>query len=126
MVTEFTNGGNLRTLLKKEGGFSQERALFYAAELVIVLDYIHNNDYVARDFNTDKILITEDGHIRLNKVTQNEEENNNQFERDFYNLGFIVYEFLTGEEHPFKHLADPQTESYNANVMGLLLDGKVQ
>jgi hypothetical protein len=47
------------------------------------------------------------------------------FEKDFYNLGLIIYEFLTGEEHPFKHLADPQSASFNASVMGLMLDGKI-
>jgi serine/threonine protein kinase len=65
IVTEFINGGNLYSLLKKEGRFNEERSRYYAAEIIISLEYIHKKEYVTKDLKTNNILISEDGHIRI-------------------------------------------------------------
>ena len=68
---------------------------------------MHSKGFEVKDLKTNNIMISEDGHIRISQFKEISQESDIAFERDFYNLSLIVYEFLTGEEHPFKHLADP-------------------
>lgn len=42
MIMEFVNGGELFYHLKKhKQGFSEDRAKFYAVEMLLALDYLH-------------------------------------------------------------------------------------
>ena len=65
LVTDFMSGGELFWHLQKEGRFSEERARFYIAELVLALEHLHNNDIVYRDLKPENILLDANGHIAL-------------------------------------------------------------
>ena len=45
--------------------FDEERARFYAAELCLALDFLHQNQIVYRDLKLENILMDMDGHIVL-------------------------------------------------------------
>jgi serine/threonine protein kinase len=62
---EFINGGELFHHLKKETRFTEDRAKFYAAEIVLALEYLHGQGVVYRDVKPENILIDAEGHIRL-------------------------------------------------------------
>ncbi|TID23221.1 hypothetical protein CANINC_003238 [Pichia inconspicua] len=65
LVTDFMSGGELFWHLQKEGRFSEERAKFYIAELVLALEHLHDNDIVYRDLKPENILLDANGHIAL-------------------------------------------------------------
>lgn len=65
LVTDYMSGGELFWHLQKEGRFSEERAKFYIAELIIALEHLHNNDIVYRDLKPENILLDANGHIAL-------------------------------------------------------------
>ena len=48
LVTDFKSGGELFWHLQKETRFSEERARFYIAELVLALEHLHKYDIVYR------------------------------------------------------------------------------
>ena len=60
MVMDYVSGGELFFHLKKEGRFSEERVIFYIAELVLVLEYLHRHGIVYRDLKPENILIQAD------------------------------------------------------------------
>ncbi|KAL5991053.1 Protein kinase domain [Asimina triloba] len=63
----FCPGGNLAALRHKqtEQMFSDDIIRFYAAELVLALEYLHRLGIVYRDLKPENILIQEDGHLML-------------------------------------------------------------
>lgn len=65
LVTDYMSGGELFWHLQKEGRFSEERARFYIAELVLSLEHLHDNGIVYRDLKPENILLDANGHIAL-------------------------------------------------------------
>ena len=47
------------------GRLSEEVTKIYAAEIINVLDHIHNNNVMHRDLKPENILITEDYHLKV-------------------------------------------------------------
>ncbi|CAO1633978.1 unnamed protein product [Sympodiomycopsis kandeliae] len=64
-VTDYKSGGELFWHLQREGRFTEERARFYIAELVIALGHLHKYDIVYRDLKPENILLDATGHVAL-------------------------------------------------------------
>ncbi|TCD70835.1 hypothetical protein EIP91_001525 [Steccherinum ochraceum] len=65
LVTDFKSGGELFWHLQKETRFTEERARFYIAELVLALEHLHKYDIVYRDLKPENILLDATGHVAL-------------------------------------------------------------
>lgn len=64
-VTDYKSGGELFWHLQREGRFTEERARFYIAELVIALGHLHKYNIVYRDLKPENILLDATGHVAL-------------------------------------------------------------
>ena len=65
MCMEFCNGGELFTLLVNNKFWPEHFVAFYAAEVILALDYMHKNGVMHRDLKSENVLIDRDGHVRL-------------------------------------------------------------
>jgi len=65
IVIDYLNGGELFFHLQQEDAFSEVRAKFYAAEIVLALGYLHDNGIIYRDLKPENILLDMEGHICL-------------------------------------------------------------
>jgi serine/threonine protein kinase len=126
LIMEFINGGELFHHLKKETRFTEDRARFYAAEIVLALEYLHSQGVVYRDVKPENILIDAEGHIRLtdfglSKAGLLEQGGRTEsfcgtteylapeiiasqsygFSVDWYSMGLVLFEMLSGF-NPFK------------------------
>lgn len=63
-VMEYVSGGDLMLHIQREQ-FSQRRAMFYACEVLLALEYFHKQGIIYRDLKLDNILLTLDGHIKI-------------------------------------------------------------
>ncbi len=45
--------------------FSERVAKFYFAEILVALEYLHENNIFYRDLKPENILLDEEGHIKL-------------------------------------------------------------
>ncbi|KAL6309612.1 kinase-like protein [Sparassis latifolia] len=65
LVTDFKSGGELFWHLQRETRFSEDRARFYVAELILALEHLHKYDIVYRDLKPENILLDATGHVAL-------------------------------------------------------------
>lgn len=62
---EFLVGGDLMTLLMNKDILSEQESKFYAIELVLAIESVHQLNCIHRDIKPDNVLIGKDGHIKL-------------------------------------------------------------
>ncbi|KAJ1025218.1 hypothetical protein NDA16_002722 [Ustilago loliicola] len=65
MVMDYVPGGELFTLLRKSQRFPHPVAKFYAAEVALAIDYLHQNNIIYRDLKPENILLSADGHLKI-------------------------------------------------------------
>lgn len=62
---DYCPGGELFELLKKKKWLDDNHARFYAAQLVLVLEHLHENGVIYRDLKPENILMCSDGYLKL-------------------------------------------------------------
>ncbi|XP_061370034.1 protein kinase PINOID-like [Gastrolobium bilobum] len=67
IVMEFCSGGDLHSLRHRHPNkrFSLSSARFYAAEVLVALEYLHMLGIIYRDLKPENVLVRSDGHIML-------------------------------------------------------------
>lgn len=66
-VMEYCEGGEFFRVLQKQPGkrLSEDAARFYAAEVILALEYLHHLGFVYRDLKPENVLMRGNGHIAL-------------------------------------------------------------
>ncbi|XP_057827077.2 serine/threonine-protein kinase D6PKL1-like [Cryptomeria japonica] len=64
---EYCSGGDINVLRHRQPSktFSESTIRFYAAEVVVALEYLHEKGILYRDLKQENILVQDSGHIML-------------------------------------------------------------
>ncbi|KAK8897105.1 RAC-gamma serine/threonine-protein kinase [Tritrichomonas musculus] len=116
IIEEYASKGCLFGYLWKENRFSERRMQIYAAELILAINFLHENNIKYLSLDPCSILLNEKGHIKLtipiNIVLRNLNSSNFQMNPyfpidiiteqtidesiDWYLLGVLLYEMVCG------------------------------
>ncbi|KAJ1812190.1 hypothetical protein LPJ75_003767 [Coemansia sp. RSA 2598] len=132
LIMEYVAGGELFTHMAKERIFTEDQAVFYAAQLVLAISHLHKLGIVFRDIKPENCLLDKHGYLvltdfGLSKTALGEDGRTNtfcgtpaymapevldsstsyEFSVDWWSLGILLYEMLTGSV-PFKGKAATQ------------------
>jgi serine/threonine protein kinase len=120
-VMDFINGGELFHHLSLEKRFSDDRAKFYASEIVSGMEYLHAHGVIYRDLKPENLLLSHKGHIIMTDFGLSKEGLHSENDRtgtfcgtpeylapeiikgedytksiDWWSVGTLIYEMLTG------------------------------
>ena len=135
---ELAAGGELFRRISKKGGFPEQEAKFYLTEIFSALDHLHTLGYVYRDLKPENVMLDEDGHCKLvdfgfatrpdaNGIIRtlcgtpaylSPEQLNGKFTNgyskacDWWSLGIILYELMTGKTPFCKNFKESSYEIY--------------
>jgi G protein-coupled receptor kinase len=69
LVLNLMNAGDLKFHIHyMHGEFSENRALFYAAQVICGLEHMHSMRIIYRDLKPENILLHSDGHVRISDL----------------------------------------------------------
>ncbi|KAK0312562.1 cytochrome c oxidase subunit 1 [Friedmanniomyces endolithicus] len=120
MVLEYCPGGEVFSYLRRARRFNEPTSQFYAAEIVLILEFLHEREGVAyRDLKPENILIDAEGHLKLvdfgfaKKIESREtytlcgtpeylapeviRNTGHGTAVDWWAFGILIYEFLVGQ-----------------------------
>nr|CAB3220344.1 beta-adrenergic receptor kinase 2 [Phallusia mammillata] len=67
-VLDLMNGGDLHYQLTQRGVFTENEVRFYASEILLGLDHMHQRGIVYRDLKPANILLDEKGHTKISDL----------------------------------------------------------
>ena len=124
LILDFCPGGDLRFYMNRDINFSEIQIKFFISNLILSLNYIHNENIIHRDVKPENLVFDGRGYLHLTdfgiarKIKRDKliieksgtpgyfapevlMKKPQHFSSDFFSVGVICYELLYGKK-PFK------------------------
>ena len=131
-LMEYIKGKELFDIIREIGELSKYQTQFYAASMMLAVDYLHQRKFIFRDIKPENIMVLTNGYIKLidfgtaKAITDRTMttigtphymapevilNDGYSFEVDFWSIGICMYEFMCGPV-PFGEDAEDPMDVY--------------
>eukprot|EP00917_Polyrhabdina_sp_WS-2016_P021973 GHVP01047593.1.p1 GENE.GHVP01047593.1~~GHVP01047593.1.p1 ORF type:complete len:276 (+),score=32.61 GHVP01047593.1:829-1656(+) len=138
MVMEYVAGGELFNYLRNSVRFPIDSCRFYAAQIVMLFEYMHSEGYIYRDLKPENILLDLNGYLKVTDFGFAKKLDNRTYSLcgtpeylapeiiqgqgygkscDWWSLGILIYELISG--------APPFVEDNTAGMYEKILKGNI-
>jgi len=139
LLQEWVPGGELFHHLDLEGAFDEPTAMFFAANVLLALEFLHNKGIVYRDLKPENLLLDAQGYIKMADFgfakyigddktyticgTPDYQAPEVIMRRgttkaaDYWALGVLIFEMLVGDP-PFKSLSNDPWDTFRRTLSG--------
>lgn len=150
-VIEFVKGGDLMFHMQRQKKLPEDHARFYAAEITLALNFLHERGIIYRDLKLDNVLLDHEGHIKLTDYGMCKEGilpgdktstfcgtpnyiapeilrgEDYDFSVDYWALGVLLYEMLAGKS-PFdiQNMTDNPDENTEDYLFQFILERNIR
>jgi len=99
-VMTFMKGGELFQHLRANKRFDEKRAKFYAAQILLGIEYLHDMGVIYRDLKPENVLMDEEGHVCLTDFGMAKEVKEGELTRSFVGTPeYLAPEVIAGKGH---------------------------
>lgn len=139
LLQEWVPGGELFHHLDLEGAFDEPTAMFFAASVLMALEFLHSKNMVYRDLKPENLLLDAQGYIKVAdfgfaKFIGNDKtyticgtpdyqapevimRRGTTKAADYWALGVLIFEMLVGDP-PFKSLTGDPWDTFRRTLSG--------
>ncbi|XP_065214726.1 cAMP-dependent protein kinase catalytic subunit gamma-like [Planococcus citri] len=140
IVLEYCVGGEMHVHLKRQQKFEEKLCKFYAAQVVLALEYLHFVGIIFRDLKPENIVIDRNGYLKITdfgfakKIDRKKTKTicgtpeyyapeilkkmQYSYPVDWYTLGILIYEMTSGRP--------PYRSSNMVRLFQQILDGQMK
>jgi serine/threonine protein kinase len=65
LIMDLLSGGDLRYHICKHRKFTEQQTKFFAANIILALEYLHNNSIIHRDIKPENLVFDDKGYLRV-------------------------------------------------------------
>lgn len=140
ILQEYLPGGELFTYMQDKHSFSEEHAKFYAGNVLLALQYLHEKNIIYRDLKPENLLMSREGYIKIAdfgfakrlqpsartfticgtpayQAPEIISKRGTSTEADVWSLGILIYELVFGDT-PFESSDGDPMQTYKAAASG--------
>ena len=99
LIMDFLSGGDLRYHLCKKKKFTESQSKFFISNILLSLEYIHENKIIHRDIKPENLILDSKGYVHLTDFGISKIQSKNNSKETSGTPGYMSPEVMCGQNH---------------------------
>lgn len=101
LIMDYIDGGDLRYHIGKRRRFSEVETKFFMANMIVGLEYLHQNNIIHRDMKPENMVFDSDGYLRITDMGISRELREENHQDTSGTPGYMSPEVICRKNHSF-------------------------
>lgn len=101
LLMDYLDGGDLRYHIGNKRKFPEKETKFLIANMIIGLEYLHENKIIHRDMKPENLVFDSDGYLRITDLGISRVMRDNNYQDTSGTPGYMAPEVISRKNHSF-------------------------